>query len=103
MEEPQDVIDRHIKLFPTQISFLESIDENISNATRKVIDTQIKKNKNQYLEKYLLLFAFGIVFIVFSSFINDLLFALIVLFIGIVYIGYSGGILLKVFIRGNRT
>ena len=101
MDEPQDLIRHQILFYPKQLKFLGDIDENISTATRKIIDNQMKDNKNQIYEKYLLIFAFGIIFIVFSSFITNLLFSIIIMFIGIVYIGYSAGVSLKLFVRGK--
>lgn len=99
MEEPQELILKSMKFPPSYISYLETIDENISNANRRVIKSHMRGN----FERYFLLFAIGLIFIVFSTFITNLLFAFIVMFIGVVYIGYSSGVSLKLFIRSNKV
>jgi len=88
MEAPSDLISKHIKLYPQQIHYLETIDENISTATRKAITMLMQHTKNIKLERQLLLFALGLMFIGIST-VMELPFNLVFITAGVCYLGFS--------------
>jgi len=69
VQEPQELVSKHVRFSPLHISFLEKIDDDISVANRKALDMQIKRQKNN-IGKPLFLFVFGLVFIFFGSMLH---------------------------------
>ena len=59
MNEPEDLVSKHIRFYPSQLTFLESIHEDVSSATRKVIHKQMNQKRYESVHKALILFAFG--------------------------------------------
>lgn len=89
MEQPPELVDVHQKLFPIHINYLKTIDDNLSNANRKALDTLIKQDKTQFIERYLLLFAFGLIFIVLAMFVAFFSIMVLLIAIGFFYMCYS--------------
>ena len=90
MEPPDDLVRKQINLYPRQLQFLETIDENISTATRKAITMLMQRSKSLYLERQLLLFALGLVFIGIST-VMVIPFNLLFVIVGVCYLGFSIG------------
>ena len=94
MEEPQDLISKHIRFSPEQIDFLEKkIDEEISSATRKVVKEKMSNTKVDVINRHLFIFGMGVIIIFLS-----LLFVFVtyqplitasMMMVGIVYICYT--------------
>lgn len=89
--EPQDLVFKHIKFLPKHIAFLEKEfdNNNISNACRLAIEKLMVNHKNLFLEKYLLIFAFGLVLIVFGTVTLPLYVSATFLSLGVIFIMYS--------------
>jgi len=89
MEEPQDLKRYQILFSPLDISYLEKINENISTATRKLVHDSRNQKKNQILDRHLMIFAIGLLFIAFSTLMTHQFIIAIIAGIGIIYIVYS--------------
>jgi len=95
MEIPQEAVQKTITFFPKHISYLEKIDgNNISNATRQIVEQAMLKERKQYFERYVSLFAFGVIFLALALFSGLLLFMILLIFVGVAFIGYSAGMVI---------
>jgi hypothetical protein len=85
-----DLIIKSISFLPHHIKYLNSVDNNnLSNATRSCIDRLINHDKKQIIEKNLLLFAWGCVFVFLTIFVPYLLAKVVMICIGLFYVFYS--------------
>lgn len=85
-----DLITKSVKFLPHHIHYLDKVDSNnLSNATRKSIDRLINHDKKEYIEKNLLLFALGCVFVFLSTLVPFILAKVVMIGIGMFYIFYS--------------
>lgn len=89
MEDIIELEDIHIKVFPKHISFLKTIDNNVSNAARKVFDSQIYETQNIFIERMLLIFAFGLVFVILGTMMYHYILFIAMEMAGIFFIVYS--------------
>jgi len=95
MEVPQEAVQKTITFFPKHISFLDTIDNNnISNATRQAVEQVMNSNRKQFFERYVNLFAFGVIFLALALFSQFFLFMILLVFVGVAFIGYAGGMIL---------
>jgi len=94
MEPPSDLKQCNIRLYPHQLHFLETFDDNISTATRKAITVLMQQKQTIQIERQLLIFALGLMFIGISTVIAAPL-TFIFIIAGVAYFGISiGNILL---------
>ena len=94
MEPPSDLKQCHILLYPQQIHFLEAYDENISTATRKAITVLMNQKQTLNLERQLLIFALGLLFIGISTVVVSPI-HIIFIITGVAYLGISIGNILQ--------
>ncbi len=88
MKEPEDLVRKQILLTPTQINFLEERGD-LSAEARKIIDATIQQRKNEIFERYLIIFAVGLMFIAIATIITVSFIMAAVMAIGVAYIIYS--------------
>ena len=89
-EEPQDFVTKTVYFLPKHLEFLKTIDDNnLNNAVRTVVNKAMNQTKKQYFERYINLFAFGIIFLTFALFSSFFIFQMLLVLIGILFIGYS--------------
>lgn len=87
--EEDNQIRATIRFYPEHFEHLKSINENVSSATRKLIEKDIKQDKYQFLERYMVLFAIGLMVITFATLITVPLFMGLQMAIGVVFLVYS--------------
>jgi succinate-acetate transporter protein len=89
MEEPQELVSKHIRFYPSQLSHLERINNDISVATRKLVEKDMNQKKNQFIEKYMVLFAIGLLVITFATLQTIVVFMAVQMAIGVVFLVHS--------------
>lgn len=90
MNEPQELIDCHIKLYQKHYDFLDSIDgNNQSNAMRKALDILIDMKLSTFLKDHMELVGIGVLFIFFSLFITNPYLMVASIAFGVLFICYS--------------
>jgi len=95
MDPPSDLISRHIMFYPQHITFLETIDDNISTATRKAITVLMQQKQNIKIERQLLIFAIGLMFIGISTVVAPPL-PIVFIIAGVAYLGIGIGNILMI-------
>ena len=71
-----------------------SYSNNLSNAVRQTVDKVMNSNRKQFFERYVNLFAFGFIFIALALFSQFFLFMILLIFVGVAFIGYAGGMII---------
>jgi len=89
MEQPEDFISKHILYTQPQIDFLETIDPNISAASRKLTTKCMNNKRREVVEKNLVIFALGCLFIVLSFLMLNQFSYIASTVLGIFFVGYS--------------
>lgn len=90
MEEPQDLVSKHIRFLPNQITFLETeIHQDISTATRKVINERMNNKRDKIIENHLTTFAIGMIFIFLSLLMHQVIIVATMMMVGVIYICYT--------------
>lgn len=92
MEEPQDFIRTNFSLLPVHIDYLKKIDgNNLSGACRIALDKLINQTKREVMDRYLLLFAVGILFIIFSFslYYNNIFLLVGITVVGLFFVTYA--------------
>lgn len=90
MLEPSDLVVIKSRVPSKYLTLLETFDkENQSNAVRLALDKLFNWQQQEFLQKYLILFAFGLVLIALAPLMALLIIEIILYIAGIFYIGYS--------------
>lgn len=90
MQEPQELIQVGCRIPKEYLAFLDKFDaNNQSNAIRLALDKLINWKQQEFLQKYLTLFAIGLVLVALAPMMGMLVIQVVLYCAGIFYIGYS--------------
>lgn len=88
--ELEELVPLSAKILPKHLEVLDKFDKaNQSNAIRLMCERVINREHEEFIQKYLLLFAIGLVVLALAPFVILTLLSVIMYIIGVFYLGYS--------------